>query len=732
MDLGTDTLRTIAILDDSPYLRGVERMAAATHGVGRTNGLDRLAGGMTLAGGLMVGLGVKAIKTASQFQQMQMSLKRMSGSDDLFNNLKKFTLDTPYTTSFWADQARMLQGFGITGDKVIPVMKRLGDAVTGAYGIDEERLKRLIFATGEMEKGFGNARHVNMFQRAGYSPYASIEKYLGLDENQIANIGRLHIPGKYVNAAIQQGMQDDPQRADAMEQHLHTLDGATHKLSEAWQMFMAQAGSGALAPVTSSVRWLADQVSRLADPGASKSLGYLILYGGPAMLAAGPLVRAISLWKGMTAAKNLATIASNTERNAEIAKMPVLEAETAAVTTATTRWGAFGTAIAGVAAKGALLAGLAVAIQAVADASESLGSKDGSNRVDFDARYQDFRRNRVAGAGSDILHLGRTAAHVFTGGLSARTNFDRMAGDASRIIGDSNNAQALAAYERLKPRIDNVEKNWSGVSWSEVTGITERLNTIVQGAKASKDAGGAAANAMLDAQQNTAKAYNKSLLAEYNAHKGDYMKEKKGKAPSAADNPLDQAEMAEDRSETMMKIAGLRFKRTGAEKDHEAYNAARKRTLSLIDSEIAALTHHADAIEHVRGKAKEWLSTEKQVQSLMEKHEELESDKLDKDKRNKLDKHIATLLGAGGLSEQEFLKKTGINGRYLSQLGKPPSHENTVSKALKTIASRPMVINLQLDNKPFAQIKAQIKDEIFRDLEKVMSGSSPRAIFGGN
>ncbi len=733
MNLATDILKTVAILDDNEYTRVAERMAHATEGIGQGAWMDRLSKGMTVAGGMMTALGASAIKAAAQRQQTERSFDSLYGkaAKPLYDNLQAFTYSTPYTFQQWTEWARELGGFNVKAQDTIPMLKAIGDGVTTAFGHDPQRMQRVILAIGEMNEKFLSMRQINQLSMAGINAQDYLEKNLHLTKKQMSNVGAMHIPSEVGMGAIMKGMMDDDVHKDGMKKGMDTVIGQVTNLQDAWNQFMSTTGQPFLEPTQRAITFISDKIQWMTDKSRAHVAGELMVFGGPAMLVTAAVLKATQMWNGFTTAKNLAKIASQQERTAELDKLPVLETETAQVETATSRWSAFGSTIASVAAKGAMLAGLAVAIQGVADASEALSGQDGADRVNFDAHYQDYRKNRWAAAGSDLWHLPRTLQHAFTGGFGGADSFERFAGSGQRIVTNSRSPEAIAAFNRLVPRLKNVEGNWSHTSWQEVNAVSERLNSIVQSAKGYKDTGGQAGDAFaakLKRQQDASRAEFDASLKKFRL--SDYEKPKKGKKPSAAADPLDQADMAEDRSETEMKIAGLRYQRTGAKADHDAYNAARKATLGLIDQEVAGLARHAAAIEHVAGKAKEWLTTEKKVQSLMEKHEELESDKLDKDKRSKLDKAAATILGGGGLGEEEILKRAGIGGAFFARLDKGKMPQSPLKSALQALAKRPLVLNLHLGDKPFAQIKSEIKDDAIRALLQAFETSNPRALFG--
>jgi len=725
MNLASDTLTTIAILDDSPYLRGVERMARATESVNRTAGLERIASGLTMAGAVAVGVGALMIKTASQFQQMQMSLKNLSGNDQLFQNLKRFTFNTPYTTSVWADQSRLLLGFGVAANDVIPVMKNLGDAVTGVFGVDPARLAQLTYAYAEMNIGFANARHLRMFAIAGLNPYASVQKYLGVSENQAANIGKLHIPGKFVNAAIMQGEMDDPKKRDAMLKYMHSLKGEVSNLSDAWQIFMANAGTGALEPVSKGIHWLADEIKRLSDPGTSKSLGYMILFGGPAMLAAGPLVRAISLWKQMETAKKMASAASVMERNAELSKLPVLREETSTLETATTKWGSFGAAISGVAGKLVTFAANAgkaylayAAFNTIKELSE-MHDPAQHDREDFKTRYNTFQQNRLAAIGDELANPGRTFAYGLAGGPGTGVkDFEKYQAEAFRLIKADRSQEGVAAFMRSKPEIDSLIKNWSKTSDAPIIKMAEHINTLVSNADTYKDSG----SAELDSQQAANKAKTAATLAEYQKHKAEYLHATPDK-PSAAGDPLARLGIDEDRAETLMKIAKIQGN-SGAEAKY------RVQAIGLIDKEISGLTRYAASIEHVAGKKGAWLTAEKKILELMQHRAEFQEAEKNGDGRSKLDKVTAAILGAGGLGEDEILKRAGIGRGFFAGMSKGHLPKNPMKQAIEALAKRPLIVNFQIGDKVFGQVKKEIVDDALHALLRLSETSGKNALFG--
>lgn len=738
--MSIDILKTIAILDSSEYLLGADRMARATESVGKAAGLERLSGGMMLAGGLLVGLEVKAIKAASQFQQLNQSLDTLYGKatgDKLFGDLKQYNFSVPYVTTDLADNARLLGNFGVTAKDLIPTLKDLGDAVTAAYGVDPAKLKQASFALGEMNEQYVSLRQARMLVSAGIPEMDYLQKYLHLNQDQMSNLGKLHIPGKYGVAATRLAIEEDPARHNAQAKFMETLAGQASNLNEAWTQFLANAGSGALAPVSHAIKAVADELKKLSAPGASGALGTAILYGGPALLAAGPLMRAIGLWKQISAAKNLATVAANVERQSEIAKLPILAQEGAALEVTATKWQGFAASVGAAAsklltfAKNAGKAYLAyAALNTVKELSE-MGNPAQHDREQFKTDYDAFRQNRLAAISDSAANPGRTMTYGWKAD-SSQQNFERYQAEAKRLIEADKSPEGMAAFQRSKPEIDRIIKNWANIPNETVIKMAEHLNTLVNNADDYKDSG----QAGFDAQQKASEDANRRTLAGFDP--GKYHK------PPASE--IDHLNVGEDRAETLMRIAELQYQQAHKgshekwDKSHvkgphgkggfvdeqseayKNYNKYRTQAIGLIDREVAALGHHAAAIQNVAGKAKEWLTTEKKMLELMGKKQELADNKLDK--HTGFDKYIATIVSGTGLSEQEILKRTGIGRHFFQSLhGKSSLAADPALALISKAANTPVHINVQIGGKTTETIVVQVKNAVVGELARRLGNS---------
>ena len=723
--MSVDVLKTVAILDASNYLAGAERMARSTAAVGEAAGFERIASGATLAGGLLTGLGAKAVSTAASFQQQQMAFEGLLGSasrgKQMFQQLAQFTVRTPFQLQDWTQATRTLLGWGVAAKDIMPSLQALGnsEAAMGRTGAD---LQKAAYELGEMGAGFLSMRQVRNLMMDGVPAAAALKKELHLTGEELANIGKAHIDGKVGVAAILKYVRESNLKGGMAEQ-MGTLNGSVTSLKDNWNLFLTQVGSPALQPLTRLVNGSSDLLSNFQKmpPEAQRTAGTAALIAGPLLLASGPLIRMIGLWKGMAAATRLAASASALERGAELAKMPVLESESAAVVTATGRWATFGRTLLGVATKAGTLAGALVALQGAADAYHAVTSKTGAADMEFDSAYQDYRRNRGAAVGDSLWHLSRTMGHAFSGGLGGAASFRKFAGAGWGIVSDSKSPEARAAYGRLLPRIENAERNWAKVPWSEVSAIAERLNTIVSGARDYKASGGATGVP----PAGSARAGD-DLVADYLKHPEKYRGAAAAKAKPAA-GPREFAEASLDRAETMMKIAKLNFdadKGTAkAAGDSAQYNKYRKEALGLIDRNIGLLSRYADGIEHVKGKAAAWLTTEKKILGLKEKRAEFSRSGLKDGSGDAMDKTIAKIISSAGLSDAEITKRIGVNRRFFSSLGGKRPTAGT-----KPVPKLDLHVHLRLGDKEMGVIVEKAEEKFVRELAQALEGSGAMSL----
>lgn len=170
-------------LDASPALGGLNAVKGALGGlnglVGKFAPLVGLAGGLGLAGAAVAGF-KKSVDEAADMETLLTSFEVMLGSAGkakaLLEDLTAFAGSTPLEMPGIAEAARTLLNFGIAGDKVLPILKMLGDVSGGDAG----KFASLALVFGQVSSaGKLAGQDLLQFINAGFNPLMEISKRTG-------------------------------------------------------------------------------------------------------------------------------------------------------------------------------------------------------------------------------------------------------------------------------------------------------------------------------------------------------------------------------------------------------------------------------------------------------------------------------------------------------------------------------------------------------------------------
>lgn len=133
--------------------------------------------GLTLP---IVGAGVAALKSAGQMQLYQASFETMLGSADkaatMISKMQEMAAATPFELGDLAESGKMLLQYGIAADKIMPMIKTLGDVSQGSSA----KLQTLSLAFGQMSST-GKLMGQDLLQmiNAGFNPLFEISQRTG-------------------------------------------------------------------------------------------------------------------------------------------------------------------------------------------------------------------------------------------------------------------------------------------------------------------------------------------------------------------------------------------------------------------------------------------------------------------------------------------------------------------------------------------------------------------------
>jgi tape measure domain-containing protein len=207
-------------------------------------------GAVALAAGAAGAAGF-GVKIASGNEQARISFTTMLGSaqkaDKFLRQLQKFAAATPFEFPELQTAASSLISVGIRADKVIPIMKSLGNATSG-MGTGSEGIKRATVALQQMNaSGKISAEDLNQLRDAGIPVYELLAKATGKSSAKIADMAA---NGKLGRKELEQLMKA-LESGKGLERFAGLMDKQSHSLAGLWSTFKDTAGQ-ALAGVATS------------------------------------------------------------------------------------------------------------------------------------------------------------------------------------------------------------------------------------------------------------------------------------------------------------------------------------------------------------------------------------------------------------------------------------------------------------------------------------------------
>lgn len=139
-------------------------------------GIDFLMNPYTLASA-----GISAISSiGAQAEQTSVAFKTLVGNETaaskMLNQIYSFAAKTPFEPLDLENNAKMMLGFGVSAQKVVPYLQQLGDIAMG----DKEKLSGLSLVFGQVASaGKMQGQDLMQFINAGFNPLKELQKMTG-------------------------------------------------------------------------------------------------------------------------------------------------------------------------------------------------------------------------------------------------------------------------------------------------------------------------------------------------------------------------------------------------------------------------------------------------------------------------------------------------------------------------------------------------------------------------
>ena len=204
-------------------------------------GLLALGGAAVTAGGFMAKMG---IQTAAANEQAMISFTTMLGSGKkaqvFLSQLQKFAAETPFEFPELQKAASSLISAGINANKVIPIMRTLGD-VTSGMGTGSEGVQRATIALQQMNAaGKITGEDLNQLRDAGIPVYDLLSKATGKSKAEVVKLAQA---GKLGQKELGQ-MMKALETGAGLERFSGLMDKQSQSLAGLWSTMKDTFGQG--------------------------------------------------------------------------------------------------------------------------------------------------------------------------------------------------------------------------------------------------------------------------------------------------------------------------------------------------------------------------------------------------------------------------------------------------------------------------------------------------------
>jgi tape measure domain-containing protein len=226
--------------------------------------------GLSLAS---VGVGIKKLSDlGAAAEQTRISFEVLTGSkkagNSLLSELKEYANITPYVSKDILDASKVMLGFGIAQDKIMPTMRMLGDVASG----DAERLGGLALVYGQVNAA-GRLMGQDLLQliNRGFNPLKIMSEKTGLSMAELKKkmedgaISANDVANAFKIATSEGGLFF--QMTDKQSQ---TFGGRMSTLSDKLEMYFTKVGENinkTWGPLLDKVTWVIDHTT---NPTGSK------------------------------------------------------------------------------------------------------------------------------------------------------------------------------------------------------------------------------------------------------------------------------------------------------------------------------------------------------------------------------------------------------------------------------------------------------------------------------
>lgn len=214
---------------------------------------------------------------SSRMEQTRIGFNTLIGNSRLaakhIKDLQEFAKSTPFEFEGLADMSRRLQGVGVEAEKVVPILKDIGNAAAAA-GASGAELDSIALAISQIiAKGKVSAEEVNQLAERGIPAWRILAEQMGKTKAEVIDLAE---KGKISSDQFLTAFQKFSKAnfGDAMEKQSRTFAGAMSNIKDSVQI----AAASAFEPLYKKISELALETAKRieAQKGDFNKIGLVI------------------------------------------------------------------------------------------------------------------------------------------------------------------------------------------------------------------------------------------------------------------------------------------------------------------------------------------------------------------------------------------------------------------------------------------------------------------------
>ena len=211
--------------------------------------------------------GRAVVNARKEIESFEISFETLLGSKDkssaFFAEIKDFAVKTPLQLNDIAGAAQTLLGFGISAEKVMPILRQLGDVSMG----NAERFKSLALAFSQATSA-GKLQGQDLLQmiNAGFNPLNEIAKKTGKSIGELKDdMAKGKISAQDLADALSSATAQGGQFYGMLEKQSKGVEGALSNLQGAWNDMLNDIGTKGQGVFVDAVGMATDAVKHYED-----------------------------------------------------------------------------------------------------------------------------------------------------------------------------------------------------------------------------------------------------------------------------------------------------------------------------------------------------------------------------------------------------------------------------------------------------------------------------------